>query len=166
MHPITEKPALGDADVRQRKKMDTKCEIATAKFQEGYNCAQAVVYAYSDDLQIDKNTALKLACGFGAGMGRKEEVCGAVTGGIIAIGCKYGRGEKDDLTATEFMYTKTRELMDQFKKKHVTFSCRKLLDGCDLTTEEGKKYFNDNNLRNLICLPCVQSVMEILENIM
>lgn len=114
--------------------MNTKCDIATAKFQEGYNCAQAVVFSFSDDLQIDKNAALKLACGFGAGMGRKEEVCGAVSGGIIAIGCKYGRGEKDGLTATEFTYTKTRELMDQFAKKHGTFSCRKLLDGCDLTT--------------------------------
>lgn len=146
--------------------MNSKLDIAVAKFQEGFNCSQAVMYSFSDELQIEKETALKLACGFGAGMGRKEEVCGAVTGGIIAIGCKYGRGEKDDPAATELTYTKTRELMDQFALKHGTFSCRKLLNGCDLTTEEGKKHFNQNNLRNSICLPCVQSVVDILENIM
>lgn len=146
--------------------MKSKVEIAVAKFQDGFNCAQAVMYSFSDNLQIEKETALKLACGLGAGMGRKEEVCGAVTGGIIAIGCKYGRGEKDDPTATEVTYTKTRELMDQFVLRHGTFSCRKLLDGCDLLTEEGKKHFNQNNLRNTICLPCVQSVVEILENVL
>lgn len=146
--------------------MNTKFDIATAKFLEGYNCAQAVVYSFSDDLQINKNAALKMACGFGAGMGRKGEVCGAVTGGIIAIGCKFGRGEEDDVTVTEFTYTKTQELMDEFAKKHGTFSCRELLDGCDLTTEEGRKHFNQSNLRNLTCLPCVQSVIKILEKIM
>ena len=146
--------------------MNSKLDIAVAKFQEGFNCSQAVMYSFSDELHIEKDTALKLACGFGAGMGRKEEVCGAVTGGIIVIGCKHGRGEKDDLAATELTYSKTRELMDQFALKHGTFSCRKLLAGCDIATEEGKKYFNQNNLRNTICLPCVQSVVEILEHIM
>jgi C_GCAxxG_C_C family probable redox protein len=146
--------------------MNTKCDNAVAKFQDGYNCAQAVIYAFSDDLHIEMNSALKLACGFGAGMGRKEEVCGAVTGGILVIGCKYGRGENDDPTATELTYAKTRELMDRFADGHGTFSCRELLDGCDLTTEDGKEYFKQNNLRNIICTPCVNSVVEILEKIL
>lgn len=145
--------------------MKSKHDIAVAKFLEGYNCAQAVFYSFCDDLRFEKNIALKMACGFGAGMGRKEEVCGAVTGGIIVIGAKYGRGEMDDRTATELTYTKTRELMDQFSKKHGTFICRKLLNDCELTTEEGQKYFKGNDLLNKICTPCVQSVVEILENI-
>jgi len=96
--------------------MKNRSEIAVSKFSEGYNCAQSVFYSFCDALQFDKNTALKMACGFGAGMGRKEEVCGAVTGGIIVIGAKYGRGERDDRTATELTYKKTRELMDRFEK--------------------------------------------------
>jgi C_GCAxxG_C_C family probable redox protein len=98
-------------------------------------------------------------------MGRKEEVCGAVTGGIIVIGNKYGRGEKDDRTATELTYKKTRELMDYFANKHGSFICRKLLNGCELTTEEGQKQLKENDLLNKVCKPCVQSVVEILENI-
>ncbi|MFA6472182.1 MAG: C-GCAxxG-C-C family protein, partial [Candidatus Latescibacterota bacterium] len=119
--------------------MKTKCDRACAKFLEGYNCAQSVFYSFSDDLGFEKDTALKIACGFGAGMGRKEEVCGAVTGGILVIGARYGRGEKDCRTATELTYTKTRELMDRFAGKHGTFICRKLLHNCELTTEEGQK---------------------------
>jgi len=145
--------------------MNNKVEIAVDKFMSGYNCAQSVFYSFCDDLHFDKETALKLACGFGGGMGRKEEVCGAVTGGIIVIGLKYGRSEKTDRTATEITYKKTRELMDGFAKKHGSYICRKLLNGCELTIEEGQKQFKENDLLNKICKPCVQSVVEILEPI-
>jgi C_GCAxxG_C_C family probable redox protein len=146
--------------------MMNKSEQAVSKFMEGYNCAQSVFFSFCDDLNIDKDKALRMACGFGAGMGRKEEVCGAVTGGIIVIGAKYGRGVNDDRTATEETYAKTRELMDQFAKRHGNFICRKLLNGCELTTEEGQKQFKENDLLNKTCKPCVQSVVEILEGIM
>jgi C_GCAxxG_C_C family probable redox protein len=143
-----------------------KNQIAAQKFSEGYNCAQSVFYCFCDDLGFDKNTALKLATGLGGGMGRKEEVCGAVTGGIIVLGAKYGRGERDDRAATELTYQKTRDLMDRFAAKHGTFICRQLLGGCELTTEEGQKHFKDNDLLNKVCKPCVESVVDILEEIM
>ena len=113
-----------------------------------------------------EETALKIACGLGAGMGRKEEVCGSVTGGILVLGLRHGRGSKDDKSAMELTYLKTRELMDQFSRKHGTFICRKLLNGCELTTEEGQKHFKENELRNKTCTPCVQSVVGILESIL
>ncbi len=145
--------------------MKSKSDIAVEKFSEGYNCAQSVFYCFCDDLGFDKNTALKLATGFGGGMGRKEEVCGAVTGGIIVLGAKYGRGEKNDRAVTELTYQKTRELMDRFAAKHGTFICRQLLGGCELTTEEGQKRYKENDLFNKVCKPCIQSAVEILEKI-
>jgi C_GCAxxG_C_C family probable redox protein len=146
--------------------MKNKIDTAAAKFLEGYNCAQSVFYSFCDDLNFDKDTALKLACGFGAGMGRKGEVCGAVSGGIIVIGVKYGRGENSGKTATELTYRKTGEMMDRFIEKHGTVICRELLNGCDLTTEEGQKFFKENGLMNKTCVPCVRSVVEIIESIM
>ena len=146
--------------------MKNKTETALQKFASGYNCAQAVLYACSDDVNVDKNIALKISCGFGAGMGRKQEVCGAVTGGIIAIGAKYGRGEDDEQTATEKTYEKTKELLDKFQMKHGTIICLELLDGCNLMTEKGQKYFQENCLKNKICSECVCSVIQILEEIL
>ena len=146
--------------------MISKRDIAVSKFLEGYDCAQSLFYAYCDDLGFHKDTALKITSGFGGGMGCKGEVCGAVTGGIIVIGAKHGRGEEDDRTATDLTFTKTRELMDQFADKHGTFICRELLNGCELTTKEGWKTFKDNDLLNKICVPCVESAVEILENIL
>jgi len=143
----------------------TKVEQAFSKMGEGYNCAQSVFFSFCDDLHVDKDIGLKMATGLGAGMARKQEVCGAVTGGIIVIGAKYGRGEKDDRTATELTYRKTRSLMDKFAEKHGTYACRQLLHGCDLTTEKGQTYFKDSDMLNKVCVPCVQSVVEILEHI-
>lgn len=144
----------------------TKSEQATSRFMEGYNCAQSVFHAFCGDLGIESDLALKLACGFGAGMGRKGEVCGALTGGIIVLGAKYGRGENQDRTATNVTYAKTRELMDEFARRHGSCLCRQLLDGCDLTTPEGQKTFAEKDLVNKVCKLCVQSAVEIVEKMM
>jgi C_GCAxxG_C_C family probable redox protein len=145
--------------------MNNKIETAEEKFLSGFNCAQAVLYAFCDNIGMDKNTALKTTCGFGAGMGRKQEICGAITGGIIAIGAKYGRGDDDDITATDNTYAKTRELMNRFQAKHGTCMCLQLLHGCNLMTEKGQKYFKEKDLKNKICKGCVRDVAQIVEEI-
>ena len=142
----------------------TRSEQAVSKLVEGYNCAQSVFYVFCDDLQIERDAALKLASGFGAGMARNGEVCGAVTGGILVLGAEHGRGENDDKTATEATYARTQELMDEFARRHGSYLCRKLLNDCDLTTEEGRRSFAENDLFNKVCKPCVQSAVEILES--
>ncbi|HOL87547.1 MAG TPA: C-GCAxxG-C-C family protein [Defluviitoga tunisiensis] len=142
-----------------------RSQIAIAKFTEGYNCAQSVLFSFCDHLNCDKDVALKISCGFGAGRGRKEEVCGAVTGGIMVIGLRYGRGEKGDSSFTEETYKKTREFMDKFKEKHGTFICRKLLGGCELTTPEGQAEFKEKDLYNKVCKQCVSDAVDILEKV-
>jgi len=66
--------------------MTDKVDVAVAKFMSGYNCAQAVLFAHCDELGLEKNAALKMACGFGAGMGRKEEVFEPSLGGSGGFG--------------------------------------------------------------------------------
>jgi C_GCAxxG_C_C family probable redox protein len=145
--------------------MSAASEIATAKLLSGYNCAQAVLHASRDEAGLGEDTALKIATGLGAGMGRKQEVCGAVTGGILVLGLRHGRGSTDGRSATEQTYLKTRELMDRFAAIHGSCVCRELLQGCDLTTEEGQRRFKAADLLNEVCKPCVQTVVEILEQV-
>jgi C_GCAxxG_C_C family probable redox protein len=146
--------------------MSTRSDIAVEKFRAGYNCAQAVLYSFCDDLDFDKGTALRLACGLGAGMGRKQEVCGAITGGIITLGLKHGRVEGQDRICTEETYRKVRELMSQFESKHGSCICRTLLKGCNLDTPDGQRYFKENDLLNQTCKVCVKTAVEILEEIL
>lgn len=49
-----------------------------------YNCAQAVVAVFADDLHYDEEAAFKCAAAFGGGM-RIGSVCGAITGGLMAL---------------------------------------------------------------------------------
>ena len=74
--------------------MSNRTNIAVDKFLSGYNCAQSVLYAFREEIGLGDDMALKIACGLGAGMGRKQEVCGAVTGGILVLGLRHGRGPR------------------------------------------------------------------------
>ncbi|HRS83075.1 MAG TPA: C-GCAxxG-C-C family protein [Smithellaceae bacterium] len=146
--------------------MNPRSETADAKFVEGYNCAQSVLYSFCEDLGLGANTALKIACGFGGGMGRKGEICGAVTGGIMVLGLQYGRGEKEGREQTDAAYAKIRELIDRFSAKHGSCRCRELLNGCDLTTPEGQSYFKDKQCLHLICRPCVRDAAQIVYDLL
>jgi C_GCAxxG_C_C family probable redox protein len=146
-------------------KVMSRSKIAVNKFKDGYNCAQSVLFSYSDKLGITGDLALRAACGFGGGMGRKQEVCGAVTGGILALGLMYGRGEEEDNQKLEFTYVKVRELIDRFNEKHDTVNCRELLDGCKLSTPEGQQRFNSEKLKARCC-DYVGDVVSILDDIM
>ncbi len=73
------------ADVRGR---------ARKNFSKGYNCAECVLEAVL--AHVDTNlpkSVLKLATGFGGGVGLFGDTCGAVTGAVLAVGAVHGREE-------------------------------------------------------------------------
>lgn len=123
-----------------------RAETAVAKFKEGYNCAQSVLFAYADRTGMDPDVALRISNGLGAGMGRKQEVCGAVSGAILVLGLLYGRGEHDGRERQEEAYAKVRELIEKFESEHGTVNCRELLGGCVLLSPEGQKRFQSEKL--------------------
>ena len=135
---------------------------ASEKMLAGYNCAQAVLYANCERLGIDPNTALRLATGLGAGVAREGEICGAVTGGVIALGLRYGRGLDGDKSKTEETYAKTGEFLSAFKKRHGSVVCRELTQ-CDLRTAEGQRSFRENDLLHRVCLKCVETSSELVD---
>jgi C_GCAxxG_C_C family probable redox protein len=143
----------------------TKGDIAVNKFKDGFNCSQAVVFSFADVINIDMNAALKMANGFGGGMGRKQEVCGALSGAIMVLSSKYGRGENDGKEKHDDAYQKVRELIDAFKKEQGTINCRELLSGCDLLSEAGQQAFKDNNLAAR-CHTCISVSCGILEKML
>ena len=145
--------------------MSDKSIIATEDFLSGYNCAQSVLAAFCEETGISDDMALKISCGLGAGMGRNQEVCGAVTGGILVLGLRHGRGVNDEQPATALTYQKTREFMSLFSERNRSFICRELLDGCDFKTEAGQQQFTEKDMKNRVCKVCVESAIEILERI-
>ncbi len=140
-------------------------ESAVAAFKQGYSCSQAVLSAYAETLGLDRNTALRVAAGFGGGMGRLAETCGAVTGAIMVLGLRYGSTLADDKPAKEKTYQSVRDFISRFKACHGSVTCRELL-GCDISTAEGFRQAMDQRLTTTFCPKLVESAAEILEGLL
>ncbi len=114
----------------------TKKESAAQTFKSGYNCAQAVFSAFIDDLKLDRKTALSISSEFGAGMGRTQATCGAVTGGIMVIGSRLTDQHGSNEGINDRIYSKTKDFIHKFNERNKTTICRELVK-TDLNTEEG-----------------------------
>ena len=136
---------------------------AVARFAEGFNCAQAVFSVYAEQLGLDHDTALRVAAGFGGGMGRMASTCGAVTGAFMALGLRYG-GTTPDRQAKEAIYARIQEFADRFKARNGTLICRELL-GCDISSPDGLEKAKAAGLLTTVCPKLVQDACEILEEI-
>ena len=139
----------------------TKAETAV-KMHENYNCAQSVLTAFAEDLGMTKDQALAVSVGFGGGMGRTQETCGAVTGALMALGLASGFKEGDKRDKINAVYAKVRAFIDDFTREKGSVKCRELLGGCSLLTEEGQKYFKENNLKEK-CMGYIKFCSDQLE---
>ena len=139
----------------------SKADIAVANFDK-YNCAQSVAAAYAEDYGLDKNQALQTAVGFGGGMGRIQDVCGAITGAIIVLGLASSFKEGDGRPKINEVYAKVHGFINEFAAQKGTIKCRDLLEGCDLGNEEGQKVFKERNLKET-CRVCVRLCCDMLD---
>jgi C_GCAxxG_C_C family probable redox protein len=106
--------------------MDYK-KKAMENFECGYNCSQAVIKTFADDLDMEEETILKLASSFGAGMGRIREVCGAVSAMFMIAGLKYGYADPQAVQEKTDHYERIQTLAKTFNETHGTIICRELL---------------------------------------
>ncbi len=102
-------------------------ERATELFKQGYNCSQAVLASFCEDMDMDFETALKLSSSFGGGMGRLREVCGAVSAMFMIAGIRFGYADPDDKLAKAEHYKLIQLLAEQFKARNGSLVCRELL---------------------------------------
>ncbi|MCR4403857.1 MAG: C-GCAxxG-C-C family protein [Candidatus Acetothermia bacterium] len=139
-----------------------RSERAALLFNEGFNCAQAVLGAFGPGLGLDRELALKVAGPFGGGMGRTGGTCGAVAGGLMALGLKFGPTRTGDEGAKERAYGLVREFFEEFEARNGSVLCKQLL-GCDLSAPEGQKRAREAGLHSSLCPKFVRDAAEILE---
>jgi C_GCAxxG_C_C family probable redox protein len=143
--------------------MSQKSEKAASYFKQSFNCSQAVFTAYRQEDKISEETALKLATVFGAGVACSgADLCGAVTGALMAISLKHGRGDVKALDAKTKTYGLGMKFMEEFSAKNGSCICGELL-GVDISTPEGLKEAQELKLFETRCLDMVKSACEILE---
>ena len=141
-------------DARKERKsiQSTHRDRAEANFKVGYNCSQAVFAAFSEEVGLPRQMALQLASGFGGGVGRMREVCGAFSGAVMALGALYGSDDPAQKTA---VYAMVQELAAKFKAETGSLICRELLgldqpEGSPVASPRTETYYKKR--------PCVEMV--------
>jgi len=142
--------------------MTAPTHAALARFNTHLNCAQSVFSAFAAQLGLAEETALKLASPFGGGISRRGEVCGAVTGALLALGLARGASTPE---RKQEVYDLGQELMRRFEAKHGTILCRQLI-GCDLNTEAGRKQAAEQQVSTTLCPAFVRDAVEIVQAMM
>ena len=142
--------------------MATPAEIAGTVFSQHYNCSQSVFSAFAGQFGMDRETALKLASPFGGGVARRGEICGAVSGALMALGLARGSQIPAD---KERIYRLSQEFMRLFEEKHGTIFCRDLIES-DLSTPEGYQAATDKRVFITICPLLIQDAIEIVQKML
>jgi C_GCAxxG_C_C family probable redox protein len=126
------------------------------------NCAQAVLSVFAEELGMDRLTVLKIATGFGAGMGRTGGICGAVSGAYMVLGLKPYPDISSPAERKEKVYSLVQEFNKRFISLHNSTSCTQLL-GYDLSKPDGRAAARENKPFSKTCPELVASAVKILE---
>ena len=143
----------------------SKAEVAKKQFEKGFLCAPVVLSTYSEQFGLEKTLALKIACGFGAGIGRLGRTCGAVAGAVLVIGLKDGQVNLADIESREKTYTLVRQFVARFVALHGSIECRELI-GYDLSNSSELKLARESGVFQNKCSGFVYDSARILEDVL
>lgn len=128
---------------------------AVGFFRNGFYCSEAILQTYNRHLDLGLNeTALRMASGFGAGLGAAKCTCGSLTGAVMVVGALKGRVKTSESEKEVFELTK--ELHDRFKVKFKSTCCRVLTRDLIWGTPQHHEF----------CDRFVYGAVEILEEIL
>jgi len=117
-------------------------------FQQGFCCAESVLQAIAESRGIKSELIPRIATGLCGGIARTGGICGAVSGGVLAINMLAGRNSADQ--SSDGNVRMVRAFLGEFEAKFGTTNCERLI-GCRLDTPEGQRFFKENKLREKKC---------------
>jgi C_GCAxxG_C_C family probable redox protein len=115
-----------------------------------------------EELGVESELIPEIALGFGAGLGRRGLVCGALNGGVMAIGLRHGRMR--GMEAKDTAYALVLELCRRFEGQHGSALCRDLT-GCDFTNPEDRQRWRGSGGHEK-CSQFVSTTVEILMDLL
>ena len=142
---------------------NNQTQRAEELFSQNYNCAQSVYAACVTGKELSEAQRLALAAPFGGGIARQGEICGALTGALLALGESEGKVmAADPVAGRDALYERARQLTEAFRKAHGAILCRELT-GCSLDTEAGQRSFKERGLHQNLCTRLVAFAAEEVE---
>lgn len=141
--------------------MDHLKEAIRLMMEDGLQCSQAVVAVLSKQLDLDLEQALRLSSGFGGGVAMQGDICGAVSGAIMAIGLKHGYDNGPNVEARDKVFILAQELLHRLRAKYGSYMCR-TLTGINLMRPEERKLIHEQNIFGKICRNIINDSIEIV----
>ena len=126
--------------MNKNERIETVRKQAEGYFDRGeFFCSEAVVHTINELLGWPfQEDIVKLASAFPIGLGKSGCLCGAVSGGAIALGMVYGRKHGEPMN--EKMFPITAALHDHIKEVYKSTCCRVLVKGYDFVSPERKTH--------------------------
>lgn len=110
-----------------KEELEARVNRAVDYFMQGYGCCQSVVAAFADIYGFDEKLALKIAAGFGGGVGKMRMMCGAVSGLVMLIGMEEGQTEGADNEGKSHCYKIVQQLLEESKQQNGSIICAEIL---------------------------------------
>lgn len=138
--------------------MSKRSDRAVELFKTGMCCSQAAFCALAEEFGMDAEMAQKVSAGLGGGVARMREVCGAVTGAVMALGLKYGPDKIN-------VYPHAQELCERFKAECGSIVCRDLLAGTGATQGGSPEPRTEAYYKKRPCVEMVRLAVELAETL-
>ena len=110
-----------------RKDLEERIQKAVDMYKNGYNCSQAVICAFADIYGISNSQAMLISSGFGAGIARTRQMCGAVSGAVMLCGLAKGNDEPGNKDRANGCFSLVKGFLDEFKAENGSTTCADLL---------------------------------------
>ena len=143
---------------------DMTTDKAMQNYAGGIDCSQVVFGHGAELLGFDKETALKIAAAFGGGMFAGER-CGCVTGGLMALGLKYGHCKPGDEETKNAFMAKKAQFEEEFKAAHETLICKELI-GYDFSKPGDLEKALESGIMMELCPKLAVTACEILDDML
>lgn len=139
----------------------TRGEKAKNNFLSGYNCSQAVAFAFADLLDVPEQTLKAVFLPMGGGMGRLRQTCGGVSGAAMTAGLLFPELSKNET------YALVQEIAKRFAEKNGSYNCGELLTGAGVKadTSPNADKRTPEYYKKRPCPELVKDAADILEEI-
>lgn len=154
--------AIGKKAHPMHWKPEEVADQAEEFFADGLYCAESVLLAMAKAHGVRSELLPALATGFGSSLARTCGPCGALMGGVMALGMLQGRSSAQESILA--CYTPVQALIQKFKNHFGSINCRDIT-GCDLSTEEGRGMFKEQGLGAKLCNRVTRETAEMVQMI-
>lgn len=138
--------------------------LAAEYFLKGYNCCQSVLCAFGDVTGLPEDMALRLASGFGGGMGRLRRTCGALNASVMVLSLLKGSTSTDPDVRGED-YARVRDLVARFEALYGSSECAVLI-GRMVEASARPQDRDETYLKTRPCLKIVRAAAELLDAVL